>query len=144
MPSDLLGRDWTRFAGAHDFCPTDASVVCRRDIDRKQQSPARRIFLAEPNPRQPMRSLLRSLPAALALAVPSIAPAQTTVAQEFEKLHFRSIGPATMSGRIADVAVYEANPAIYYVGSAHGGVWKTVNNGATYEPQFQDNGLMAI
>ena len=31
-----------------------------------------------------------------------------------------------MSGRIADLAVYEANPAIYYVGTAHGGVWKTV------------------
>ncbi len=42
------------------------------------------------------------------------------IASEFEKLHFRSIGPATMSGRIADIAVYEANAAIWYVGSAHG------------------------
>ena len=43
-----------------------------------------------------------------------------------------------MSGRIADLAVYEANPAIYYVGTAHGGVWKTVNNGTTFEPQFEN------
>jgi photosystem II stability/assembly factor-like uncharacterized protein len=62
----------------------------------------------------------------------------------FDKLHFRSIGPATMSGRIADLAVYDANPSIYYVGTAHAGVWKTVNNGTTFEAQFQDQGLMSI
>jgi photosystem II stability/assembly factor-like uncharacterized protein len=62
----------------------------------------------------------------------------------FDKLHFRPIGPATMSGRISDLAVYEANPAMFYVGTAHGGVWKTVNNGTTFEPQFQTYGLMSI
>jgi len=49
-----------------------------------------------------------------------------------------------MSGRIADLAVYEANPAVYYVGTAHGGVWKTTNNGTTFIPQFQDEGLISI
>jgi photosystem II stability/assembly factor-like uncharacterized protein len=49
-----------------------------------------------------------------------------------------------MSGRVADVAVYEANPAIYYVATAHGGVWKTVNAGTTFEAQFQDVSLMSI
>jgi len=62
----------------------------------------------------------------------------------FDTLHFRSIGPANMSGRISDLAVYEADPAIYYVGTAHGGVWKTVNNGTTFEAQLQDYGLMSI
>src|ERR1700745_1639306 len=62
----------------------------------------------------------------------------------FDSLHFRPLGPASMSGRISDVAVYEANPAIFYVGTAHGGVWKTTNNGTTFEPQFQDYGLMSI
>ena len=66
------------------------------------------------------------------------------VAQEFDRLHFRSIGPATMSGRVADLAVFEANPAIYYVGSAHGGVWKTTSNGALFTPLFQDQGLISI
>lgn len=61
-----------------------------------------------------------------------------------DSLHFRSIGPATMSGRIADLAVYEKNPSIYYVGTAHGGVWKTVNNGTTFEALFQDQGHMSI
>ncbi len=68
----------------------------------------------------------------------------TPVATEFEHLHFRSIGPSVNSGRIADLAVYEANPNIYYVGSAHGGVWKTVNDGALFQPLLQDQGLMSI
>ena len=62
----------------------------------------------------------------------------------FDSLHFRGIGPASMSGRISDLAVYEANPAIYYVGASHGGVWKTSNNGTTFEAQFQNQGLMSI
>jgi photosystem II stability/assembly factor-like uncharacterized protein len=70
--------------------------------------------------------------------------ATTPVADEFERLHFRSIGPATMSGRISDLAVYDANPAVYYVGTAHGGVWKTTSNGALFEPQFQHEGLISI
>ncbi len=81
-------------------------------------------------------------PSKAAAAAAPMAP--VPVATEFDKLHFRSIGPATMSGRISDFAVYEANPAIYYVGTAHGGVWKTTNNGATYTPIFQDQGLIAI
>src|SRR5579862_7722594 len=62
----------------------------------------------------------------------------------FDTLHFRPIGPASMSGRISDLAVYEANPSIFYVGSAHGGVWKTTNAGTTFEAQFQDQGLISI
>ncbi len=66
------------------------------------------------------------------------------VGSPFDTLHFRSIGPASMSGRISDVAVYEANPAIFYVGTAHGGLWKTTNNGTTFDAQFQDQGLISI
>ena len=62
----------------------------------------------------------------------------------FDSLHFRPIGPASMSGRISDLAVYESNPAIFYVGTAHGGVWKTTNAGTTFEAQFQDRGLISI
>ncbi|MDB4874201.1 MAG: hypothetical protein JWM41_647 [Gemmatimonadetes bacterium] len=70
--------------------------------------------------------------------------ASAPVAQQFDKLHFRSIGPAIMSGRIADVAIYEKNPSIWYAGAAHGGVWKTTSNGAVFTPIFEDHGLMSI
>jgi photosystem II stability/assembly factor-like uncharacterized protein len=72
---------------------------------------------------------------------PAAAPA---VSGPFDSLHFRQIGPASMSGRISDLAVYEANPAIFYVGTAHGGVWKTTNAGTTFEAEFQDQGLISI
>src|SRR5438128_5516862 len=92
-------------------------------------------------------SLVLVLAAAFAgqsLVVRTQQPAGATGGGPFDALHFRPIGPASMSGRISDVAVYEANPAIFYVGTAHGGVWKTVNNGTTFEAQFQDLGLMSI
>jgi len=72
------------------------------------------------------------------------APAAPAVPGPFDSLHFRQIGPASMSGRISDLAVYEANPAVFYVGTAHGGVWKTTNAGTTFEAQFQDQGLISI
>ncbi len=56
----------------------------------------------------------------------------------FAGLKFRSIGPATMGGRVDDLAVYEPNPAIFYVGTATGGLWKTTNNGTTWEVLFDD------
>src|SRR6185312_12175549 len=71
-------------------------------------------------------------------------PAPPPPAGPFDALHFRSIGPAAMSGRIADIAVYEPNTAIFYIGAAHGGVWKTTNGGTTFTAQFQDQGLMSI
>jgi len=86
--------------------------------------------------------------AALAFGTPSlIGRAQSdggNAAGPFDSLHWRQIGPASMSGRISDIAVYEPNTNIWYVGTAHGGVWKTVNNGTTFEAQFQDHGLMSI
>lgn len=49
---------------------------------------------------------------------------------------WRSIGPASMGGRIDDIAVVESNPYVIYVGFATGGVWKSINNGTTWEPLF--------
>ena len=59
-------------------------------------------------------------------------------------LKFRSIGPAYTSGRIADFAVNPANPYEYYVAVASGHVWKTVNNGITFEPVFDNYGAYSI
>ena len=49
-----------------------------------------------------------------------------------------------MSGRIADFAVNPDNPTEYYVAVASGGVWKTTNNGNTYEPIFDSQGSYSI
>jgi len=93
---------------------------------------------------RPPRSVVLSAAALVAAGSSLSSQSANPVAQQFEKLHFRSIGPATMSGRIADLAVYEKNPAIWYAGTAHGGVWKTTSNGATFTPLLQDRGLLSI
>ncbi len=51
-------------------------------------------------------------------------------------LKFRSIGPAYVSGRIADFAVNPKNHSEWYVGVASGNIWKTNNNGHTFKPVF--------
>lgn len=57
---------------------------------------------------------------------------------------FRNIGPAVTSGRIADFAVNPNNFNEYYVATASGGVWKTVNGGITYDPIFDGQGSYSI
>jgi len=66
------------------------------------------------------------------------AAAQVAPADPFAGLVFRNIGPATMGGRVDDIAVLESNPAVFYVGTATGGLWKTVNNGTTWDVLFDD------
>jgi len=61
-----------------------------------------------------------------------------------EGLKWRCIGPANMGGRIDDFAAVESNPKIIYVATASGGVWKTVNNGITWEPIFDEQSTSTI
>ena len=51
---------------------------------------------------------------------------------------FRNIGPAFLSGRIADIAIHPKNDNIWYVAVGSGGVWKTENSGTTWDPIFDD------
>ena len=69
---------------------------------------------------------------------------QASPSDKLKNLEFREIGPATMGGRIDDFAVVESNPNIVYVGVASGGVWKTTNNGTTWEPVFDKESVSTI
>ena len=57
---------------------------------------------------------------------------------------FRSAGPTIFSGRVVDVAVNPADPSIFYVAYASGGLWKTTNNGNSFEPLFDKEMVMTI
>ncbi len=52
----------------------------------------------------------------------------------YSGLKFRSVGPAFMSGRIAEIAINPENENEWYVAVGSGGAWKTVNAGTTWEP----------
>lgn len=62
----------------------------------------------------------------------------------FNGLKFRSLGPAFTSGRVIGFAVEPNNPSRFFVASASGGVWKTVNDGTTWTPVFDREGSYSI
>jgi photosystem II stability/assembly factor-like uncharacterized protein len=72
--------------------------------------------------------------------------AQTgTFPQEWTKeLKWRCIGPAAMGGRIVAISVCEADPCIYWIATASGGLLKTTNNGTTFEHQFDHEATVSI
>lgn len=57
----------------------------------------------------------------------------------FGDLKARHIGPALMSGRITDLELHPTNERIIYAGTAGGGVWKSNNGGATFNPIFDEH-----
>jgi len=74
-------------------------------------------------------------------AAPPINPSDDPVLKTFK---WRSIGPASMGGRIDDIEAVESNPSIIYMGFATGGVWKTINNGTTWTPLFDTFDVSSI
>lgn len=74
---------------------------------------------------------------------------ETTIDSTLSGLKFRSIGPAFMSGRIADIAIDPNNTNTWYVAVGSGGVWKTKNSGTTWMPltdkeSFYSTGCITI
>ncbi len=95
----------------------------------------------------------RILPAAVTLAVlftgTAMFPsghvhAQSALETAISHLQYRELGPALMGGRIADIAVVESKPQIFYVGTGTGGVWKTENHGTSWTPVFDDQPASSI
>jgi photosystem II stability/assembly factor-like uncharacterized protein len=51
---------------------------------------------------------------------------------------FRSIGPATMMGRVDDIEGSEKDPMIVYMGFATGGLWKSTDGGNHWKALFEE------
>ncbi|MGZ4873844.1 MAG: WD40/YVTN/BNR-like repeat-containing protein, partial [Candidatus Angelobacter sp.] len=57
----------------------------------------------------------------------------------------RNIGSATMGGRIAAIDAVDENGKIaVFVGSASGGVWKSINGATTFKPVFDREPAQSI
>src|SRR3954454_10590541 len=69
---------------------------------------------------------------------------QTTFETALKNLKFRNIGPATMGGRVDDLAIVESDPRVIYVGAAAGGIFKTLNGGQSWQPLFDDQSNPSI
>jgi photosystem II stability/assembly factor-like uncharacterized protein len=92
--------------------------------------------------------------AAVFLLMAACAPAQTPAARDtvvapelLGGLQWRGIGPAATGGRIADLAAGKVpgQPAVMYVATASGGVFKSANEGVSFTPVFdRAGGMMSI
>lgn len=86
------------------------------------------------------RSRAVAVLAAAALLTPAVASAAKP---PYAALKWRSIGPAIAGGRVAGVAGTPQDPKLYYIASAGGGIWKSDNGAATWQPVFEGHGVSA-
>jgi photosystem II stability/assembly factor-like uncharacterized protein len=71
---------------------------------------------------------------------------QMMQASEFKDLQWQFLGPTNISGRCTDVEVVHPKGKNYtvYAASASGGVWKTINEGTTWENIFDQHASTSI
>lgn len=93
-----------------------------------------------------MKQRLALFLAAAACVLAAVAPSGQTPSNDrlnaatFQGLELRGIGPALVTGRIADFTVDPKNPNIYYAATAAGGVWKSTNRGISWTATFEHGG----
>src|SRR6266567_2239871 len=75
----------------------------------------------------------RSCVAAMTFALTLRALAQNSPADLYKELKFRQIGPFR-GGRVVAVAGVLSRPFVYYFGGTGGGIFKTSDGGANWEP----------
>lgn len=74
---------------------------------------------------------------------PAAGPA-VSAADIANSIPYRSIGPTRQSGRFVDFAVPLQRPHTFYAATGSGGLWKTENNGQTFEPIFDHEKVFSI
>ncbi len=69
---------------------------------------------------------------------------RTKQAKNGLSLVWQSKGPENIGGRITDVEVHPSNPQIIYAGAASGGIFKSINNGQSWQPVFDNELSLSI
>ena len=72
--------------------------------------------------------------------VPSVAQPRVDAAVWPGATSWRHIGPASFGGRIDDIEAVPDDPRIIFVGTASGGIFRSRNNGVTWDPVFDSYG----
>ncbi len=71
----------------------------------------------------------------------SFATPTFSLTEALKNIKWRQIGPASFGGRIDDIEAVVDDPKIIFVAAASGGIFKTVNNGITWKPVFDEEGI---
>ena len=77
-------------------------------------------------------------------ALPRDTAARPDAAALLSSVRFRSIGPASIGGRVDDIEVAPSDPNVIYIGYATGGVFKSDNNATSFAPVFETYGTASI
>ena len=77
------------------------------------------------------------------LALCTVSLAQQYSSDLYSGLRWRLVGPHR-AGRVTAVAGVQGQPAIYYIGTPGGGVWKTTDGGRVWKPIFDDAHVASI
>ena len=67
-----------------------------------------------------------------------------TESSAMANLVWRSIGPANMGGRVADVEGVPGDPNVVYVATGSGGIFKTTNGGTSWTPIFDRQNTISV
>jgi len=114
------------------------------------QTPSATLVGTRPSTTSPTPGLgATSTPTSTSGVSTSSSPAYETAAPKltdilFKNFKARSIGPAAMGGRVSDIAIDPRNPAIFFVGLSTGGLFKTGDNGVTFDPVFDKQPVQSI
>src|SRR4051812_35258823 len=101
--------------------------------------------LRRPSNHPEVQSMRRPLVALLLSLLPAALAAQAQPDSAFlAQFRWRSIGPANMSGRVSDVEGNPLNPKVVYAAFATGGLWKTTNNGVSWDVLTDRAGVHAV
>ena len=79
-----------------------------------------------------------------ASASASKAPPPAVTADQLRGLSWRSIGPANMGGRVAEITFVPGKRNEWFVGTAMGGLFKTANGGVSFSPVFDEQPVATI
>ena len=95
-----------------------------------------------------LRLVASCIAGAVLTLAPAPAPGQESEAAMVASVPVRSIGPAVMSGRVADIAVAPTHGAhagrlgrVVFIAAATGGIWKSTNGGINWTPVLDDAGV---
>jgi photosystem II stability/assembly factor-like uncharacterized protein len=69
---------------------------------------------------------------------------RTLAAADLKALAWRSIGPANMGGRVADIAFAPGRAKTFFVATGTGGLWTSANAGTTFSPVFDKEATASI
>ncbi len=124
----ILGVRRRLFTGGPSMIARRASVILSASILLSLGAPA----FAAPRPKKPAPN------------VPEAAAGVPVAAEYLRSLKWRMLGPASMGGRVSDVALVPGKPSAFFVAMGIGGVFRTRNDGTTFAPVFDTQPVSSI